>query len=65
MPTDISTALPDVVLTPGCTVEVTLSDANGDVTQLNVYTYSPGHSNPLELPPVEPLLAFAPAGASP
>lgn len=65
MATNLSTSLPDVVLTPGCTLTVTLSDAAGRITKLNVYTYSPGHGDPLELPPVEPLLAFAPVGVTP
>lgn len=60
MATDVAISFPDMDLPPGATITVTLDDASADVTQLNVYGYSPGHGEPLELPPVEPLLAFVP-----
>ena len=65
MATDVAISFPDIDLPPGCTITVTLDDAAADVTQLNVYGYSPGKSAPLELPPVEPLLAFEPQSVTP
>jgi hypothetical protein len=41
MPTDISTALPELDLPPGTTLEVDTGDAAAIVTQLNIYTLSP------------------------
>lgn len=60
MATDISTSFPDVVLTPGCTITITLSDTNGRITKLNAYTYSPERTPAEDLPPVPVLLAYSP-----
>lgn len=65
MPTDVAISFPDIDLPPNITITVTLDDTNADVTLLNVYGFSPGRGEPLELPPVEPLLAFAPEGVTP
>lgn len=52
--TDVSTSLPDLVWAPGMTITVTLDDASGDVTLLNVYGFTP------TLDTVEPPAEFVP-----
>lgn len=60
--TNISTSLPDLILAPGSTITVTLDDASANITELNVYGYSPGKSAAVKLLP--PLLTHEPLGAS-
>lgn len=58
MATNISTTFPDVVLTPGCTITITLSDSNGRISKLNVYTYSPGRGDDSDNGTVSPIFSY-------
>jgi hypothetical protein len=60
MATDISTALPDLVLPPGATITVTMDDVNAKVTLLNVYGISPVTGEPVVVALANPLFSYGP-----
>jgi hypothetical protein len=60
MATDVSASLPDLILAPGSTITVTLDDASADITQLNVYGYSPTTGQQETISVIPPMFAYAP-----
>jgi hypothetical protein len=66
MATDVSTALPEVILAPGCTLTVDSGNAAAIITKLNVYGFSPVPLPPLDLnPPVASFGGTEAPGLSP
>ena len=60
MATDVSAALPDLILPPGATITVTMDDALAKVTLLNVYGINPLTEQPVELQAVSPMYSYGP-----
>jgi hypothetical protein len=58
--TDVSTALPDLILPPGATITVAMDDVNAKVTLLNVYGISPVTGEPVVIQLANPLFAYGP-----
>jgi hypothetical protein len=64
MATDVSTALPEVILAPGCTLTVDSGNAAAIITKLNVYGFSPVTREPIVIDLVPPILAYEPRGTT-
>lgn len=60
MATAITAAFPDLVLPAGATITVTLSDALGKITKLNVFGPSGVFTVEPDVPVVPPVFPYAP-----
>jgi hypothetical protein len=58
--TNVTASLPDLILAPGSTITVTLDDASADITQLNVYGYTPRSETAATESAVPSVFAYAP-----
>ena len=60
MATDVSAPFPQLDLAPGTRITVTLDDAAANITQLNVYGYTPEKVPAASSVSVYPLFAYGP-----